>query len=101
MSDPFAIKLGKRFVSEKVFFLNESSQKIRPIYQLDRETQRHSYRVYLTSSNKKADDLDVQCADELAMYAKKGLPIRCLMPDGTANNVSLRTSGIRELIVEL
>lgn len=101
MSEPFAVKIGSRFVSDRVYFLDKTGNKIRPIYQLDTDTKKRSYRVYPTSSNKKKDDIDVQCIEELAHFAKKGLAIRCLMPDKTANNVSINTVGIRSLVLNL
>lgn len=99
MGDAKAIDKGNRKVSEKIYFLNNRGEKIRPIYQRDDQTGIYSYRVHITGGNTKEEDLDVHCHDELLIHITTGLPVRCLLPNGDASLRSFNSKDVAQLII--
>jgi hypothetical protein len=100
MDDPKSIKSGASELSGSVYFLNNLGQEIRPVYQLDTDTGKRSYRVYVDRGNQKSSDLDITCHRELAKHLLNGVPVRCKLPSGESSNRSLNSYDIVKLVVE-
>ncbi|WP_150704059.1 hypothetical protein [Pseudomonas fluorescens] len=86
-------------VSENVYFLNRTGDRIRPIFQADEATGKRTYRIHIDGGNEKTTDIDVTSERELIEHAQLGHSIRCLLPDGQASNRSRSSSDIVDLIV--
>ncbi|WPN32135.1 hypothetical protein QMK54_10455 [Pseudomonas sp. P5_109] len=100
MDESGAVLVGRsRMVSGSVYFLNQDGDRIHPIFQADKTTGQRSYRVHIDGGNEKTTDIDVTSEQELITHAQLGHSIRCLLPDGQANNRSLNSSDVVDLIV--
>ena len=100
MSDPKYINVGRSKLSEKVYFIDGSGNKIRPIYQKDRDTGICSYRVYIKGGNTKDNDKDVQCSKELGQLLAMGHSVRCKLPNRKSSNRKLDSKDIKRLVIE-
>lgn len=101
MQDTDVLIVGKTMVSRRVYFEDELGKPVRPIFQKNRDTGVRSFRVYPDRGNTKAGHIEVYTTEDLARYAADGHVIRCLLPDGQANNVSISSAKVNgRLVVE-
>lgn len=101
MQDADVLIVGKTMVSRRVYFVDELGKPVRPIFQKNRDTGVRSFRVYPDRGNTKAGHIEVYTTEDLARYAADGHVIRCLLPNGQANNVFISSAEVNgRLVVE-